>query len=108
MTKHKVTQFFHQTTMKANDRVVEPVCSADPGGCDVEFLDRELLSPASPADHDCIAEQTVTLVTSATLSDVVSQAGSSSSASGAISDIGDCHTIKKTLPPKRKAFISLE
>ena len=69
-TKRKVTQFFHQTTAKINDGVVEPVRHADPGGSDVEFPDRELLSPASPAGDECSAEQTVTLVTSPTLSDV--------------------------------------
>ena len=50
------------------------------------FSDRELLSPA---DHDCSAEQTVTLVTSTTFFDVVSQSSSSSSASSATSDVGD-------------------
>ena len=69
-TKRKITQFFHQTTVKTNDAVVEPERRADPGGCDVEFSDRELLSPASPTDHDCSAEQTVTIVTSTTFSDV--------------------------------------
>ena len=88
-TKRKITQFFHQTTVKTIDGVVEPERRADPGGSDVEFSDRELLSPASPANHDCSAEQTVTLVTLITLSDLVSRASSSSSASNAISDVGD-------------------
>ena len=44
--KRKITQFFHQTTAKTNDGVVEPVCRADPGGSDVEFQNRELLFPA--------------------------------------------------------------
>ena len=88
-TKRKITQFCHQTTAKINDGVVEPVRRADPGSSDVEFSDSKLLSPASPAGDECSAVQTVTLVKSPTLSDVASQPSSSSSASGAISDIGD-------------------
>ena len=84
-TKRKITQFFHQTTAKTDDGVVERVCCADPGGSNVEFPDRELLSPAG---DECSAEEAETLVTSPTLS-TVSQPSSSSSASGAISDVGD-------------------
>ena len=84
-TKRKIIQFFHQTTAKTNNEAVEPACRADPGGSDVEFLDRELLFPAG---DECSAEEAVTLVTSLTVSSV-SQPSSSSSASGAISDVGD-------------------
>ena len=58
-TTRKITQFFHQTTAKTNDGVVEPACRADPGCSDVEFPDRELLSTAG---DECSAEEAVTLV----------------------------------------------
>ena len=35
MVKSKLTNFFQQNTAETNDRVVEPVCHADPGG--IEF-----------------------------------------------------------------------
>ena len=54
------------------------------------------MSPASPADHDCSAEQTVILMTSTTFSDIVSQSSSCSSASSAISDVGDLLTTVAT------------
>ena len=84
-TKQITAQLFHHTTAKTNDGVVEPVKRTDPGGSDVEFPDRELLSPAG---DECSAEKAVTLVTSPILS-TVSQSSSFSSASDAIPDVGD-------------------
>ena len=91
--------------MKTNNEVVEPECWADPGGSDVDFSDRELLFPASPADHDCSAEQIVTLVTSTTFSDEVSQPSSSSSAYSAISDVGD---LLKTVATSKRLELVLD
>jgi len=100
MAKRKITDFFRQNTAETNhDGVVERVSRVDPGndelelgefpsdaGSDVELQDREL----SPACDECSDVQpAVTRVTSPTRSDVVSQASPSSSASGAISDVGD-------------------
>ena len=67
--KHKITYFFQRNMAETNDGIIEPVCYAHPGGSEVELQDRKL---SSPACNECSDKQDVTLVTSPSSCDMVS------------------------------------